>query len=117
MLNSRYFIDRTGRPIFNDEAYGNAWFVDGIDYVEGADAEMDRLDTLDPRRRAVADASFRSILGEPAAASPADTIRLTTYAPDRLTYAATTARGALAVFSEVYFPGDGTPPSTGSRSR
>ncbi len=104
MLNSRYFIDQTGRPIFNDEAYGNAWFVDGIDYVEGADAEMDRLDTLDPRRRAVADASFRSILGEPAAASPADTIRLTTYAPDRLTYAATTARGALAVFSEVYFP-------------
>lgn len=104
MLNGRYFIDHSGRPVYNDEAYGNAWFVDTLEYVDGADAEMDRLDTLDPRREAVADSRFRSVLGSPAPADSTDTIRLTTYAPDRLTYAATTARGGLAVFSEVYFP-------------
>lgn len=119
MLNGRYFIDHSGKPVFNDEAYGNAWFVDRLEYVEGADAEMNMLDTLDTRRIAVADIAFRDILGSPAPAAPSDTIRLTTYAPDRLTYSATTARGALAVFSEVYFPWgwhatvDGTPVEIG----
>lgn len=104
MLNGRYFVDRGGQVIFNDQAYGNAWFVDTIAYVSGADAEMDALDTLDPRRAAVADEKFADILGKAAPADSTDVIRLTTYAPDRLTYSATSARGGLAVFSEVYFP-------------
>lgn len=104
MLNGRYFVDRGGQVIFNDQAYGNAWFVDTIAYVSGADAEMDALDTLDPRRAAVADEKFASVLGKAAPADSTDVIRLTTYAPDRLTYSATSARGGLAVFSEVYFP-------------
>lgn len=104
MLNGRYFIDQSGHPVFNDEAYGNAWFVDRLDYVDGADAEMNALDSIDPRRVAVADSRFKGALGYVAPSAPSDTIRLTTYAPDRLTYAATTRAGALAVFSEVYFP-------------
>ena len=104
MLNGRYFVDRGGQVIFNDRAYGNAWFVDTIAYVAGADAEMDALDTLDTRRAAVADEKFAAILGKAAPADSADVIRLTTYAPDRLTYSATSARGGIAVFSEVFFP-------------
>ncbi len=35
---------------------------------------------------------------------PGDTIFETSYAPDRLTYHASSANGGTAVFSEVYFP-------------
>lgn len=105
MLNARYFIDPQGQLSYNPDALGNAWFVDGIDYVSTPDEEMDALSTLDPSARAVADRRFSDILGSDIPSpAPGDTIFETSYAPDRLTYSARTANGALAVFSEVYFP-------------
>lgn len=104
MLNARYIVDRKGQPLLNDEAMGNAWLVDSISYVSGADAEMAALQTLDPKRGAVADSRFREALGEGGSVTPGDTIFLTSYAPDRLTYHASSSKGSAAVFSEVYFP-------------
>lgn len=104
MLNGRYFVDRNGEVIFNPEANGNAWFVDTITYVDGADAEMDRLGEINPRREAVADSRFAAVLGKAAPADSTDIISLTSYAPDRLTYSASSRNGGLAVFSEVFFP-------------
>lgn len=104
MLNGRYIIDPSGQVIFNPDALGNAWFVDSLVYVTGANSEMDMLATIDPATVAVADRSFESILGNPAPAGSTDAISLTSYAPDRLTYSSSSARGGLAVFSEVYFP-------------
>ncbi len=105
MLNTRYVItDPAQAPVRNPGALGNAWFVDGIDYVDSADDEMAALDRLDPARRAVAHSAFAATLGNPAPAAPADSIALTSYAPDRLEYRASTAGGALAVFSEIYYP-------------
>ncbi|MDE6449262.1 MAG: hypothetical protein K2L41_04185, partial [Muribaculaceae bacterium] len=114
MLNGKYIIDPEGRVIPNPEALGNAWIVDTLTFVDGADAEMATLDTLDPSTRAVADRSFTDILSQ-RASSPGDTISLTDYRPNALTYNYKSGNGALAVFSEVYFPwgwkatlGDGT---------
>jgi len=109
MLNARYIVDYQGRPVFNNEAFGNAWFVDSVAYVSGADAEMEGLSLYDPRRIAVADVAFRDVLGEPSPSSVPDSlrtdyIRLTSYAPNRLNYRASSASGGVAVFSEVYFP-------------
>ncbi len=103
MLNARYVV-AGGQVYPNPDALGNAWFVDGVTYVDGAAAEMDALGLIDPAVQAVADAKFRDVLGNPAPASPGDRIELTAYAPDRLEYDAMTRNGALAVFSEVYFP-------------
>ncbi len=103
MLNARYVVDSKG-AIPNPEALGNAWLVDTLTYVSGADAEMAALQTLHPRTQAVADKAFEGRLGTVTPASPGDTIFETMYAPDRLTYHAQTARGALAVFSEIYYP-------------
>ena len=36
--------------------------------------------------------------------APGDTIYETTYAPNRLTYCARSAKGGVAVFSEIFFP-------------
>lgn len=57
-----------------------------------------------PATITVADAKFKQILGTATAPAPGDTIYETSYAPDRLTYKARSARGGVAVFSEIYFP-------------
>ncbi|MCM1520149.1 MAG: YfhO family protein [Lachnoclostridium sp.] len=104
MLNARYVIDQEGQPLLNPEAQGNAWFVDGISYVNTPDEEMATLSRIDLTDKAVADSKFKYILGETTAKLPGDTIFETSYAPNRLTYHARNAQDAVAVFSEIYFP-------------
>lgn len=104
MLNAKYIIDFEGRPLLNDEAFGNAWMVDTLNYVTDADNEMAALSVINPRTTAVADKKFVDILGNTTASVPGDTIFETSYAPNRLTYHVDTKRGGVAVFSEIYFP-------------
>ena len=103
MLNAKYILVDGGYET-NPGALGNAWWVSRVDYVDGADAEMAALDSLDTRTVAVADSRFRSTLGQTVAPAAGDTIYETSYAPNRLTYKARSARGGVAVFSEIYFP-------------
>ena len=108
MLNARYII--TGDPaqplVRNSNALGNAWFVDSIVWVDNADSEMAALDVnvLDFSHQAVADRKFADALPEAPSLAPGDTIYLTSYSPNKLTYHASTAKGGVGVFSEVYFP-------------
>ena len=104
MLTARYIVGMDGQALRNPEAYGNAWFVDNVDYVDTPDREMAKLSEINPRLTAVADRKFESILGKPATVSPGDTIVETSYAPNRLTYRSHSDKGGVAVFSEVYFP-------------
>lgn len=104
MLNARYVVDMTGAVLRNPEAFGNAWMVDAVSYVGNPDDEMKALSVIDPRHMAVADKKFSDILGSSHPVSPGDTIFETSYAPNKLTYKAKSARGGVAVFSEVYFP-------------
>ena len=105
MLNVKYFItDPSQEPMLNDEALGNAWFIDELYYVNSANEEMAALAELDLSRQAVADSKFAPILGKTPTQSAQGKISLTSYAPDRLEYPANSDNGGLAVFSEVYFP-------------
>ncbi len=103
MLNAKYVISK-GEAIPNPDALGNAWFVDSLIYVDGANAEMAALDSLDASHAAVVDKPFQGILKNRAAKQPGDTIFETTYAPNRLTYHSQSEGNRVAVFSEVYFP-------------
>ena len=109
MLNARYVI--TGDPeqplAKNPDALGNAWLVDSLVWVDGADAEMAALDasTLDFARNAVADRKFAGALPEEAPSlAPGDTIYMTSYTPNELKYHVSTTNGGVGVFSEIYFP-------------
>ena len=105
MLNARYIVTRDRQLITNEHALGNAWFVDNIIYADDANGEMAALDSINPAVTAVADAKFKSILGQSVPQkSEGDNITLTSYAPNKLTYNATSQNGGIAVFSEVYFP-------------
>ena len=102
MLNAKYIISQ-GQAIENPDANGNAWFVNQVRFVDTPDAEMAALDTLDTRNHAVADSKFKQLLGK-TQKLPGDTIFLTSYAPNRLTYKSSAKGENTAVFSEIFFP-------------
>lgn len=105
MLNTRYIVVSDDQVFENPDALGNAWWVERLEYVAGADAEMSALDCIDPSVTAVSDEKFRPILGDSQpVVTPGDTIYETYYAPNVLRYHARSARGGIAVFSEIYFP-------------
>lgn len=104
MLNTRWVKVDANTAQRNPAALGNAWFVDSLTFVKGADAEMKFLDHFNAANSAVADEQFRAVLGNAVPKTPGDTIYETTYAPNRLTYQSHSAKGGVAVFSEVYFP-------------
>ena len=103
MLNTKYFMSGNDYER-NYDALGNAWMIDSIFYVGTPDAEMAALDTLTPGRYAVADKVFEPVLGAAPRIAAGDTIFETSYAPNRLTYQANSAKGNIAVFSEIFFP-------------
>ena len=105
MLNAKYFILNDTTAQRNPEALGNCWFVDTLTIVNGAKEEMTALNTLHPAKHAVADASFKGILGTAKATAAGDTIFETSYKPNELVYTSKSSKGGLAVFSEIYFPG------------
>ena len=104
MLNTRYIIASDTEVQRNPDALGNAWWVDTIAYVNSADKEMAFLDNFDASRQAVADTKFQKTLGKAVPKQAGDTITLTAYAPNKLNYKSLSAKGGLAVFSEIFFP-------------
>ncbi len=108
MLNTRYFIFPVQGgtvPIQNPYAYGNAWFADEVQYVPSANAEIEALYKVSPKKTAIVNERYKSDL-QNAVSSPSDstaTIRLTEYKPNYLRYETNSAGNRVAVFSEVYY--------------
>ncbi|MBO7396632.1 MAG: hypothetical protein J6T89_01065, partial [Bacteroidales bacterium] len=103
LLNTRYVIlDGKYPPLGNYAAAGNAWLVDGIRRAATPDQELSLLASADLGSEAVVGADFS--VPEPAA--PEDgSIVLETYSPNELVYNYDAPEGAVAVFSEIYYPG------------
>ena len=109
MLNTKYIIlplqGGQTAPLLNPYAFGNAWFVDRISYVDNANAEIDAIGKLNLRHEAVADSKFKDVLGEPVAQQSNAVVTLKKYEPNELTYTVDSQKGGIVVFSEVYYPG------------
>jgi hypothetical protein len=119
MLNTKYLImplkDKGKLPVQNPWAQGNGWFVEQIEYVPVADAEIATLHNADLRKVAVVDKQFESVLGEQTLSnSPlkgedseleAGAVELTSYDANRLTYKVKSQNGGVVVLSEIYYPG------------
>ncbi len=110
MLNAKYFILplQGGQtvPLQNPYVYGNAWFVDKVNYVDTANDEIDQVGKINLRHEAVADKKFKEALGESKRQDDStSTVKITAYEPNRLTYDVNSAAGGVVVFSEIYYPG------------
>ena len=109
MLNTKYFILplQGGQtvPVENPYTYGNAWFVDKVDYVDNANQELDMTGTLPLRHEAVSDKKFRDILGDAVSQDTLSMVTIKAYEPNQLTYEVNSGKGGVVVFSEIYYPG------------
>ena len=121
MLNTKYVIMplQGGQtvPIQNPYAYGNAWFVDKVEFVENANQEIERVGKIDLRHEAVADNKFSQQLGQ-STTQANSVVTITAYEPNKLTYDVESDKGGVVVFSEIYYPGwtatiDGQPAELG----
>lgn len=105
MLNAKYIIfDPAQAPLINENAMGNAWFVDSLAFVDNADQEIASLNSTDLQTTAVLDKKFEPGLNRFAIVPDSSAnIVLTEYKPDILTYKSKAATEQLAVFSEIYY--------------
>lgn len=109
MLNTKFFIMplQGGQtvPLKNPYAFGNAWFVDKVTYVNNANEELEMVGKLNLRAEAVADKKFRDVLGSSCEQDHHAQVTMKTYEPNQLTYEVESAKGGVLVFSENYYPG------------
>ncbi|MDR1896145.1 MAG: hypothetical protein LBR10_05075 [Prevotellaceae bacterium] len=118
MLNTKYIIvpgqNNSPQLLRNPNAFGNAWFVDDIKWVNNADEEIAALANTNPAKIAIIDNRFKTAdLHNLKTNKPTETdstginnsyIKLVEYAPNKLVYESNTDVPKLAVLSEVYYP-------------
>ncbi len=104
MLNTKYIIYNPDvEPLENPCAFGNAWMVDNVKWVETPNEEFDALGTTDLRHTAVINKEFQQQVGNYTANdSLMGQVNLTEYKPNRLTYAYNASSDQLVVFSEIW---------------
>ena len=86
MLNTKYFIDRSGKVQINPGALGNAWFVENIVFVENADEEISNLNDFVPATEIVVNESFKNLISKNQYSKTNQKISLKDYKPNHLTY-------------------------------
>ena len=108
MLNTRYVIRQGESGLvahLNPQALGNAWFVDSVQVVPNADAEIASLTKFNPRTKAFVDQRFKKNLeGFTPSHDTTGTIQLIDYKPNKLVYKSDANAQKVAVFSEIYYP-------------
>ena len=113
MLNTKYVIyNPDAQPFTNPFAYGNAWVVNDIQWVDTPNDEIDAIATTDLQRTAIMSRGFEQQVGDyQMANSIAPQIELVDYKPNKLTYrfsgVSTSSTGSttanyLVVFSEIW---------------
>ena len=109
MLNVRYIISKdetnnSERINRRSTALGNAWFVDNIRFVKGSNAEMEALNTFDPKKEAIINEGLKDLFDNKTIGSPVNSeIKLVSYHPDTMKYEYTAPNQVFAVFSEIFY--------------
>lgn len=108
MLNTKYFIfpdeNNIPRVQLNEEANGNAWFVEEVKIVSGADEEIKAMDSLKTKETAVIEKEFSKAVNSLVFSKDSTaSILLKKYQANDMLYESNSAVDQLAVFSEVYY--------------
>src|SRR5690606_23499841 len=112
MLNVKYIIDtdEEGKqvPLLNEDAYGNAWFVNKVEGVLSADEEMKALENLNENTAVISTKNFpmeaKELINRHFTTDSLSSIKLVEYKPNYLKYQSQNQNDGLAVFSEIYYP-------------
>ena len=105
MLNVKYIIadDDQGNvfPYFNEDANGNAWFVQELKKLGHANDEIKILDSLDTKSVAVTTSELLS--DRVFAVDSSASIKLTEHRPNYLKYQSNNSNDGFVVFSEMFY--------------
>lgn len=107
LLNTKYIVMGSARsPMveLNDNTYGNAWLTHKIHWAENPDDEILSLKDVSLRSTVILNKAMMPEVNEQMAADGLSSIRLKSYAPNRLVYEAEMKSPKIAVFSEIYYP-------------
>lgn len=107
-LDTRYILlqdPQSGKTAVqqNPLAYGAAWLIKGIKFVDGPANELTAIGTTSLRDTVVLDKSLEKTIQQPAYDSTAF-IKLVKYDNDAVEYSSNAAASQFAVLSEVYYP-------------
>jgi hypothetical protein len=104
MLNTKYIIyNPNSQPFQNLYAYGNAWTVNDIRWVETPNEEIDAIATTDLQHTAIISKEFQQQLeGIRLTDSIPAQIEMSEYQPNRLVYHFKSGVDQLVVFSEIW---------------
>ena len=108
MLNTKYLIaqDENGNlfPYENDEANGNAWFIESLEKIDTPDQEIKLLDSLHNKQKAIytshkadEDVKNRYVIDS------LSSIKLLEAKPNYLKYESNNSNNGFSVFSEIYY--------------
>lgn len=109
MLNTKYFIvpQKDAAPILNvnREAYGNAWIISNIKYVDSPNSEIAALGEEDLSNTAIINQEFDQMINN-AQFEPNinDKIEHTEYRANYMKYSSSLEEDRVVVFSEMYYP-------------
>ncbi|MCM4158997.1 YfhO family protein [Antarcticibacterium flavum] len=107
MLNVKYFIIPTEegpRAQQNPEAFGNAWTVSNIKWVEDANDAMLSLGEEDLSSTAIINREFSNLVPSEVNRDPSARIELVSQEPNELVYETSAGSDQLVLFSEIYYP-------------
>ena len=104
MLNTRFFITPDGVQE-NYNAFGNCWFVDNIEWVDGANEEITAIGNVDKQTAYIDNMWLKNVENPEQYNNHAPgKIELTEYRnPGNIIYTSTSSSPKMAVFSEVYY--------------
>ena len=107
MLNAKYLIfqDRKGNETYqkNEDANGNAWFVNTIHFVKNANEEMMTLAKLHTKTEAVVNKKLAKNVRVDYLKDSTAIIKLTKMETTKFSYASFSEKDQFAVFSEMFF--------------
>ena len=103
MLNTKYIIfNPQSQPFENPFAFGNAWTVSDIQWVDTPNEEFDAIRTINLQRTAILNKEFQEQIGGFQPNSEEADINLIDYKPNQLTYHFNSGKDQLVVFSEIW---------------
>lgn len=106
MYNVKYLIvpndQQTGVQI-NDNANGNAWFVNNFKFVNDENEEILALKDLNTKQTAVLNQKYQKDLNFTPSKDSLASISLQSYHPEKLVYQSNNPKDGFAVFSDSYY--------------